>query len=206
MALVPYDATVCACGYSFDADLAAITRTAEVIRAESEETLYETYLEARLQQALQNLKTLHEQCSPGKWSREHIERVQRALREAQAAKKDLLAQRLKTADARIAAAEAKIRKAQRNSPALRPAESEPRTDTAAEPLTPRQTFRAMQAGKAEKILPQRPAPAGPRECPHCGASAAAGVGRCGCGYEFSSENLLPSLVLPDDDRTDTTPS
>ena len=96
MTHVPYDATECACGRSFELDKPDLTRTAEAIRTESEEHLYEAYLEARMQQTLDTLRAVREECGTGKWTREQAEKVRHALRAVELARKDLTAQRQKT--------------------------------------------------------------------------------------------------------------
>ena len=113
MTHVPYDATECACGRSFELDKPDLTRTAEAIRTESEEHLYEAYLEARMQQTLDALRAVREECGTGKWTREQAEKVRRTLKAVELARRDLTAQRQKAVDASEIAQVAKTRRAQR---------------------------------------------------------------------------------------------
>ena len=87
MTHVPYDATECACGRSFELDKPDLTRTAEAIRTESEEHLYEAYLEARMQQTLDALRAVREECGTGKWTREQAEKVRHALKAVELARR-----------------------------------------------------------------------------------------------------------------------
>ena len=111
MTHVPYDATECACGRSFELDKPDLTRTAEAIRTESEEHLYEAYLEARMQQTLDALRAVREECGTGKWTREQAEKVRHALKAVELARRDLTAQRQKAVDASEVAQVAKARRA-----------------------------------------------------------------------------------------------
>ncbi len=117
MTQAPVNATVCACGQSFelhqDSDSSL---TAEVVRTETEERLYEAYLEARLQQTMETLRAVREECGPGKWTPEQLEKAQAALRAVEAAKNDLTTQRQKSVQASEAVQAKKVRKSQPQRP------------------------------------------------------------------------------------------
>lgn len=113
MAQAPVNATVCACGQSFEHGQASDSGlTAEVVRTETEERLYEAYLEARLQQMMEALRAVREECGPGKWTPEQLEKAQCALRTVEAARNDLTAQRQKSVQASEAVQARKARKSQ----------------------------------------------------------------------------------------------
>src|SRR3989338_6306706 len=195
MTHVPYDATECACGRSFELDKPDLTRTAEAIRTESEEHLYEAYLEARMQQTLEALRAVREECGTGKWTREQAEKVRCALKAVELARRDLTAQRQKAVDASEIAQVAKTRRAQRRAgkPVVKP-ESAP-VMPAAQGFSPAmpESQRAAQALMAEQL--SRPAQT-LQYCPHCSATASTDATHCGCGYEFPATTLVPELVLP----------
>lgn len=122
MAQAPVNATVCACGLSFELHQGSDSSlTAEVVRTETEERLYEAYLEARLQQMMEALRAVREECGPGKWTPEQLEKAQAALRTVEAAKNDLTAQRQKSVQASEAVQVRKASKSQPHRPTPSPA-------------------------------------------------------------------------------------
>ncbi len=195
MTPVPFDATDCACGHSFELDKPDLTKTAEVIRTESEERLYEAYLEARLLQTMADLKALRDEYGSDKWTREQIEKMRSTIYAVQIAKKDLAVQQLKATEAGKAALVAKTRKARRHTATT--------GDTANMPAfasTPTDDFRATQALLAQHLF--HAAPASWQYCPHCSAAVRADATRCGCGFELSSgASLMPALAAPTEKRT-----
>lgn len=209
MAQVPLAAAECGCGYSFELDKADLGQTAEVVRAESEERLYEAYLEARLRQMLDALRAVREECGTGKWTPGQLDKVRRALRAVESAKSDLAAQRQKARAASVAVSERKTRKPpaaapERVAPVTNPHPA-PRAATSAAkvPEMPSvagygafasEAFRAAQAARAQPLL--RPAPAGARHCPHCTAALPAGATRCACGHEAGIADAMPGFALP----------
>lgn len=195
MTHVPYDATECACGRSFELDKPDLTRTAEAIRSESEERLYEAYLEARMQQTLDALRTTREECGAGTWTREQAEKVRRALKAVEIARRDLAAQRQKAVDASEVAQVAKKRRAQRR--AVKP-EGAP-VMPAAQGFSPTMpgNQRTAQALMAEQLA--RPTKT-IQHCPHCSATVTTDATHCACGYEFPIATLVPELVLPADEH------
>lgn len=86
---------------------------AEDTRTESEERAYESYLEARLQQALDNLRAVRQECSLDKWTPEQDQQVQQALQALQDARTALNTQRRKTAEAERGAALVRAQHGQR---------------------------------------------------------------------------------------------
>jgi len=117
MTQAPVSATVCACGQSFELHQGSDSGlTAEVMRTETEERLYEAYLEARLQQMMETLRTVREECGPGKWTPEQLEKAQAALRAVEAAKNDLTTQRQKSVQASEAVQVRKVHKSQPQRP------------------------------------------------------------------------------------------
>lgn len=196
MTPVPFDATDCACGHSFELDKPDLTKTAEVIRTESEERLYEAYLEARLLQTMTDLKALREEYGSDKWTREQIEKMRHAIYAVQIAKKDLAVQQLKATEAGKAALVAKTRKTQRRA-AARGDESMP-----AFASMPTEDFRATQALLAQHLF--HAAPASWQYCPHCSAAVRADATRCDCDFELSSgASLMPALAAPTEKHTAT---
>lgn len=196
MTHVPYDAAECACGRSFELDKPDLTRTAEAIRTESEERLYEAYLEARMQQTLDTLRAVRAECGTGgKWTREQAEKVRRTLKAVELARTELTAQRQKAVDASGIAQVAKTRRAQRRAGKPEVAPVMPAAPGFS-PTMP-ESQRAAQARKAEH--PSRPAQA-LQHCPHCSAAAATDARHCGCGYEFPVTTSMPVLVLPLEER------
>ncbi len=172
MAQAPVNATVCACGQSFELHQGSDSSlTAEVMRTETEEQLYEAYLEARLQQMMEALRAVREACGPGKWTPEQLAKAQRALRAVEEAKKELAAQREKSARASEA-----VHTRKTGGPGCPQAAALPTTSATAAPMpaaatTPTQTripvpdmpsvqelsampgttFRNTQAAKAQRI-------------------------------------------------------
>ncbi|TAM45657.1 MAG: hypothetical protein EPN55_07555 [Gammaproteobacteria bacterium] len=175
MAQAPMNAAVCACGQSFEhAQASDSSLTAEVMRTETEERLYEAYLEARLQQMMEALRAVREECGPGKWTPEQLEKAQRALRAVEAAKNDLTAQRQKSVQASEAVHARKTRKSQPQRRALSPAivvatpvssAAIATTNTVATAPVPDMpsmegfsptastTFRDIQAAKVQRVFP-----------------------------------------------------
>ncbi len=197
MAHVAYDAAECACGRSFELDKPDLTRTAEAIRSESEEHLYEAYLEARMQQALDALRTVREECGNDKWTREQAEKVRHALKAVELARRDLTAQRRKAVDASEVAQVAKARRAERHAakPKIVPVIPAAQVMPAAQGFSPTmpESQRATQASIAGQL--SRPAQT-IQPCPHCSATVSTDATHCGCGYEFPVSTLMPKLVLP----------
>ncbi len=121
MTQAPVSAAVCACGQSFELHRGSDSSlTAEVVRTETEERLYEAYLEARLQQTMETLRTVREECGPGKWTPEQLEKAQAALRAVEAAKNDLTTQRLKSVQASEAVQVRKTNESQSQRPTPSP--------------------------------------------------------------------------------------
>ncbi|MBI3570064.1 MAG: hypothetical protein HY082_03025 [Gammaproteobacteria bacterium] len=192
MTHVPYDATECACGRSFELDKPNLTRTAEAIRSESEERLYEAYLEARMQQTLDTLRAVREECGTGgKWTREQAEKIRHALKAVDLARRDLTAQRQKAVDASEVAQVAKTRRAQRRTGKPESVPMMPAVQGFSPAMPENQ--RAAQALMAEQL--SRPTQT-MQQCPHCSATVTTDATHCGCGYEFPIMTLVPELVLP----------
>jgi len=81
-----------------DSHSSGSTRTGEVSNTVSAERQYESYLEARLQQALNYLRAVREECGLDKWTPEQDQKVQQALQALQNARNELNAQRRKTVE------------------------------------------------------------------------------------------------------------
>lgn len=205
---VPSDLSECACGHSFEDDRPELARTVEVIRAESEERQYETYLEDRLQQAVETLRRVRTQ-GDSKWTEDQVENVRLALKAVEVARKDLAAHRQKTSQLSVAAQSARQRQAQRQTqkPAQKPEKTAVReTHMPAVPdFTPAmpEALRAVQSTKAEQL--HKPTSLA-QNCPHCSATVPADATRCGCGYEFAGTVLMPEIVLPVEEKTAAKPS
>lgn len=190
MAPVAFDATECTCGHSFEFDKPDLTHTAEVIRAEVEEQLYETYLQARLEQTLTNLRQVRDNYGTGKWTTAQLATMQGMLREIETIKQQLTAQRQKTSLASEEALSARRRRAQRQT--LRLASNTAMPVIGGYSKSPTERFRDVQSQAAQRATGEtRDA----RLCPNCYASVAADLERCGCGYELISQNQMPALEL-----------
>ena len=145
--LLPREATGCECGYMFDADEDAGDESQQLLQEE----LFETYLTARLQQALADLEAA---------------RATLAATPADTTKAYALLARVQT----LQTQRVELRAQQEKIAALRA-----RVATTA--AMPGASFRAVQAARAAEIVSRNTAPAG---CPHCGAAIPADVGRCTC--------------------------
>ncbi|HEY8554774.1 MAG TPA: hypothetical protein VIL43_09580 [Burkholderiales bacterium] len=132
----------------------------------ADEELFETYLAARLQQALEALDAAREALAaePGDLNRALA--VMRRLRELREAQAELERQRARVAAVREAAG-------------MPAASHEPPARA-----TPGPEFRALQAEKARRVmaaLARRP-----RTCPQCQAPVDPDEERCGCGRALAS--------------------
>lgn len=96
MAEVPITASACTCGYSFEDQYNS--RTKELVRQVADERAYESYLEARLQQALDRLRAVRGENVGDKWTHEQDKKAQAALQELKTARDELNAQRRRTAE------------------------------------------------------------------------------------------------------------
>jgi hypothetical protein len=96
MAQVVITARECVCGYVFEGSLNS--RTQELDRRIEDERAYESYLEARLQQALDHLRTLREEDGRDTWTHEQNKKIQDALQALKRARDELNAQRRRTAE------------------------------------------------------------------------------------------------------------
>lgn len=96
MAQVVITTRECACGYVFEGSLNS--RTQELDRRIEDERAYESYLEARLQQALDHLRALREEDGRDNWTHEQNKKIQDALQALKRARDELNAQRRRTAE------------------------------------------------------------------------------------------------------------
>ena len=53
-----------------------------------------------------------------------------------------------------------------------------------------------------KTTPRLYVPTDKKECPNCTSSIAINTARCRCGYEFASSELLPSLSMSEEERSE----
>ncbi len=191
MTQAPVNATVCACGQSFEPSHASDSSlTAEVVRTETEERLYEAYLEARVQQMMEALRAVREECGPGKWTPEHLEKAQRALRAVETAKNDLTAQRQKSVQASEAVQARKVRKSQPQRSTTAPAM------TAAIPVSPAAMATTNTAAKVP--VPDMPSVEGfsPTATPAFRSAQAAKVQRVSPGLESTQQPSPCSTPAP----------
>lgn len=147
MAKVPWDTVVCRCGHPFEPDRPSPNRMTETSHTE-EERAYESYLEARLQQALDYLRTVREECGLDKWTPEQDQEVQQALQALQRARTELNAHRRQAAEEKRAAALAPAPRLQRAVAAAPDARGERPLDKG--------RMAAMSA-VTEKTAPRKPA-------------------------------------------------
>lgn len=145
--LLPREATACECGYMFDADEDAGDESQQLLQEE----LFETYLAARVQQALADLEAARTTLAATPTDTTKAYALLARVQTLQTQRAELQAQRDK-----IAALRARL------------------ATTAA---VPGASFRAVQAARAAEIVSRNTAPA---DCPHCGAAIPADVGRCVC--------------------------
>jgi hypothetical protein len=168
----------CTCGYRAggpDGEPASLLQTA------NEEELFETYLSARLNQAIEELNAARLILTQKPGDLNQAVHVMRRVQELRTLQNELRTQRARLAEARIAAG-------------LEPLP--PPGETAAE-SAPRETFRASQAEQAAKImaaLAQQP-----RTCPSCQALLTDQATQCHCGYRLSA-------VLTTKPESDTLPA
>ncbi len=151
LAKVPLGASACDCGYSFGRDGPAsdTARTGEISNTVSQERQYETYFEARLQQALDRLRAVRQECGLDKWTPEQDQKVQQALQALQNARKELNAQRRRTADAEKEAVLKRARRGLRT--AAPPSKRSARRNTENARITERSSATPAVAGKPMRV-------------------------------------------------------
>ncbi len=142
-------------------------------QAVTDEELFEAYLAARLQQALESLNAARDELAAKPSDFNCALAVMRKVRELRDAQAELGAQRHRLAAARAAAGLA-----------VPPAEE---TAPNALPASPGDSFRAVQAEQAARIMAALAAR--PRTCPACQALLGAEARQCHCGY-----TVPPSLA------------
>ncbi|HEY8554775.1 MAG TPA: hypothetical protein VIL43_09585 [Burkholderiales bacterium] len=142
------------------------------------EALFETYLAARLVRARRQVTAAKVALLREPRNRTRLEELRRAEQEVERLQAQLVEQVRRTAQARAA---------ERQDTATA-APTEPPAGVQAEPT---ESFRALQAARAEEIAASRfaeGARADERTCPSCGARAPGDARICGCGYTFASDN------------------
>jgi len=145
--LLPREATACDCGYMFDADEDGGDESQQLLQEE----LFETYLTARVQQALADLEAARATLAATPMDTKNAYALLARLQTLQQHRLELRSQQEK-----IAALRARV---------------------ATSAAVPSETFRAVQAARAAQIVGRHAAPA---DCPHCGAAIPADIGRCTC--------------------------
>lgn len=144
-------------------------------QAVTDEELFETYLAARLQQALDALNAAREELAAQPHDFNRALAVLRKVQELRNVRAELTAQQNRVAAARAAAG----------------LEAPPTHETAVSPIqsTPSASFRAAQAEQAAGIMAKLAAR--PRTCPSCQALLTADAARCHCGYAVPAEPAMP---------------
>lgn len=148
--LVQLDVPSCDCGYTFHDN----PEIADAAQQATDEELFESYLVARLDQALSALEDARTQLSGASGNYDKAYQVMRRVHELNSLQAELAAQKAKSAAARE-----RIQQL---------------TGTGA----PADVFRAQQAERADSIASQASAD----KCPVCRAPMSSGALRCDCGY------------------------
>ena len=175
-ATVPADAKRCECGYCFEPVHADAVRSAEE-QAAQDEGLFEDYLAARVEQAIEAMRVAQSELAKSPGDFDKALEVMRRLQEVRAARTVLEAQAAKTAEAQKAAAAAKNN--------LEQTESHAKTSetSVVQSSEPSEAFKALQAAKAAKSMEAKQVTE-TEECPACHTMFPLGVTRCACGYIF----------------------
>lgn len=150
--LLSREAADCECGYIFDAEEYDGDESQQL----AQEELFETYLTARLQQALADLDASRAALAATPADPKKAYAVLRQVQALNQQRLELMAQQEKIAALRARAA-------------------------AHTPTAP-DDFRAAQAARAAAIVQRSAVPA---ICPHCDAAIAADIGRCTCPAAIS---------------------
>ena len=150
--LLSREATGCECGYLFDAD----EDEGDEAQQLAQEELFETYLTARLQQALADLEAARATLAGTPTDTKKAYTVLRQVQTLNQQRLELAAQREK-----IAALRARVE---------------------ANAAVPPEEFRTAQAARAADIVERSAAPI---ICAHCGTVIAADIGRCTCPAAIS---------------------
>ena len=150
---VPRDVTRCDCGHAFDHDESANAPTL------AQEELFESYLAARVEQALADLETARAALAAAPQETDKAYALLQQVQTLHAQRDEWRAQQTKVATL--------LRHA--------PAGTGVHGDAA--------RFRAAQATRAAQAVANG---GGPRQCPACGAAWPAAASRCGCGLPIAS--------------------
>jgi len=154
------------------------------------EALFETYLAARLVRARRQVTAAKVALLREPRSRTRLEELRRAEQEVERLQAQLVEQVRRTAQARAA----------ERQDATTAAPVEPPAGIQAEPT---ESFRALQAARAEEIAASRLAEgtrAGEHKCPNCGARVPGDARICGCGYAFpSGDEVAAEPFLTDEE-------
>lgn len=175
-AAVPADADRCECGYCFEPVHADAVRSAEE-QAAQDEGLFEDYLAARVEQAIEVMQAAQSELAKSPGNFEKALEVMRRLQEVRAARAALEAQAAKTVETRKAA------EAVKNSLKQTTLHAEAHETSAVQSSESSEEFKALQAAKAAKAMGTKQITE-TEECPACHTTFPLGVTRCACGYIF----------------------
>lgn len=159
--VVPRDATSCDCGHAFANGEEAGAPTL------AQEELFESYLSARVQQALADMETARAELAAAPQDTDKAYALLRQVETLHAQRDEWRAQQTKVAALQL----------------QKPAAAD--TGTA--------RFRAAQAARAAQAVANG---AGPRACPACGAAWPPSSSRCGCGLPIASALLEVAEETP----------
>ncbi len=190
-AAVPADAERCECGYCFEPVHADAVRSAEEQAAQAE-GLFEDYLAARVEQAIEVMQAAQSELAKSPGDFDKALEVMHRLQEVRAARAALEAQAAKTIEARKAVEAAK------NSLEQTASHAKASETSVVQSSGPSEEFKALQAAKAAKTMGTKQVTE-TEECPACHTAFPLGVTRCACGYIFDDR------VARDDADTSSEP-
>ncbi len=174
-AAVPADAKQCECGYCFEPAHANAGWSSEE-QAAQDERLFEDYLAARVEQAIEMMQAAQSELAKSPGNFDKALEVMRRLQEVRAARAALEAQAGKTLEARkaVESVRSTLETASR---------AEAHEASVAQSPEPGEAFKTLQAAKAAKVMETKQA-VETEECPVCHTAFPVGVTRCACGYIF----------------------
>lgn len=178
----------CVCGHELNASAPKDAYVSEDLIAKAE-ALYESHLVARVIHARRLVKDIKIAVLRSPRDQAKVAALKHAEETTRGLQAQLVAQSRKTAEAHMAAQEARARLGMTSAPA------QP-TATPAPSAAPSESFRALQVTRAESITPVDPEPI----CGACGRRSPASATRCACGYTFHPHGAeLPRVQLSEDE-------
>jgi vacuolar-type H+-ATPase subunit I/STV1 len=173
-AVVSVDIRNCHCGYDFDSESKDERRPEE--QALQDEELFQAYLQARIDQAVEAVESARAEFTAEKSNRRNTEKLILAVQEALALRDEREVQMLKIAQLRESM----------------PSNSNMETPSLS--AQPTEAFRAQESAKAEKIMASF-ANTQTKTCPHCETVLPVTSALCLCGFIYARNDfMLPRAV------------